>query len=149
MGWDAAYDLWTDDWTNETMIWNQWAGDNSYWAQCANNQVSGGCGTEPGVAVTLDGVPYHFLANGPTNSNGTPIPCTTAMKPSANTCSSATARCRPARLTSWRLGSGKWRTATPRPATCPRSSSTASNQLHQRHGDVPDDGPVLQPELGA
>src|SRR5208282_196428 len=22
-GWDAAYDLWTDDWTNETMIWNQ------------------------------------------------------------------------------------------------------------------------------
>ena len=75
-GWDAAYDLWTDNWTNETMIWNQWAGDNAYWAQCANNEVSGGCGTEPGVALTLDGVPYHFLANGPTNANGTPIPCT-------------------------------------------------------------------------
>ena len=75
-GWDAAYDLWTDNWTNETMIWNQWAGNNAYWAQCANNEVSGGCGTEPGVALTLDGVPYHFLANGPTNANGTPIPCT-------------------------------------------------------------------------
>ena len=77
-GWDAAYDLWTDNWTNETMIWNQWAGDNAYWAQCANNEVSGGCGTEPGVALTLGGVPYHFLANGPTNANGTPIPCTAA-----------------------------------------------------------------------
>jgi len=75
-GWDAAYDLWTDNWTNETMVWNQWAGNNAYWAQCANNEVSGGCGTEPGVALTLDGVPYHFLANGPTNANGTPIPCT-------------------------------------------------------------------------
>jgi hypothetical protein len=77
-GWDAAYDLWTDNWTNETMIWNQWAGDNAYWAECANNEISGGCGTEPGVAVTLDGVPYHFLANGPTNARGDPIPCTTA-----------------------------------------------------------------------
>ncbi len=75
-GWDAAYDLWTDNWTNETMIWNQWAGSNAYWAQCANNEISGGCGTEPGVALSLDGVPYHFLANGPTNANGTPIPCT-------------------------------------------------------------------------
>jgi hypothetical protein len=77
-GWDAAYDLWTDNWTNETMIWNQWAGDNDYWAECANNEISGGCGTEPGVAVTLDGVAYHFLANGPTNASGDPIPCTTA-----------------------------------------------------------------------
>ncbi len=77
-GWDAAYDLWTDNWTNETMIWNQWAGGNAYWAQCANNQLSGGCGTEPGVALTLNGVPYHFLANGPTNANGTPVPCTSA-----------------------------------------------------------------------
>ena len=22
--WDAGYDLWTDNWTNETMVWNQW-----------------------------------------------------------------------------------------------------------------------------
>jgi hypothetical protein len=50
--WDAAYDLWTDNWKNETMIWNQWAGAQSYWPGKAT------------IAVTLDGVPYHFLANG-------------------------------------------------------------------------------------
>jgi hypothetical protein len=50
--WDAAYDLWTDNWAHETMIWNQWAGAQSYWA------------TQAKTAVTLDGVPYHFIANG-------------------------------------------------------------------------------------
>ena len=76
-GWDAAYDLWTNNWSNETMIWNQWAGSNAFWANCANAANSTTfCGTEQGVALTLDGVPYHFLANGPQNANGTPIPCT-------------------------------------------------------------------------
>lgn len=74
-GWDAAYDLWTNNWSNETMIWNQWQGDNSYWALCANSTNSKSyCGVgQQGVAVTLAGVPYHFLANGPNNT-----PCTTA-----------------------------------------------------------------------
>ena len=51
-GWDAAYDLWTNNWTNETMIWNQWAGDNSYWPSQAT------------ISLTLDGVPYKFYDNG-------------------------------------------------------------------------------------
>jgi len=51
-GWDAAYDLWTNNWTNETMIWNQWAGGNGYWPSQAT------------TSLTLDGVPYHFLCNG-------------------------------------------------------------------------------------
>ena len=51
-GWDAAYDLWTNNWTNETMIWNQWAGSQSYWPGQAK------------IALKLDGVPYHFYANG-------------------------------------------------------------------------------------
>jgi hypothetical protein len=55
-GWDAAYDLWTNNWGHETMIWNQWAGSQSYWPAQANG--SGG------FALTLDGVPYHFFANG-------------------------------------------------------------------------------------
>jgi hypothetical protein len=54
--WDAAYDLWTDNWKHETMIWNQWAGAQSYWPRMAKG--SGG------FALTLDGVPYHFYANG-------------------------------------------------------------------------------------
>jgi hypothetical protein len=55
-GWDAAYDLWTDDWKHETMIWNQWAGSQSYWPAKANGRG--------GFALSLDGVPYHFFANG-------------------------------------------------------------------------------------
>lgn len=51
-GWDAAYDLWTNNYTNETMIWNQWAGSPSYWPGQAK------------IKVKLGGVPYHFLANG-------------------------------------------------------------------------------------
>ncbi len=55
-GWDAGYDLWTDNWAHETMIWNQWAGSQSYWY----TQATG----PNGYALTLDGVPYHFFANG-------------------------------------------------------------------------------------
>jgi hypothetical protein len=50
--WDAAYDLWLNDWGKEIMIWNEWAGGQAYW---------------PGQsiqALTLDGVPYHFYKNG-------------------------------------------------------------------------------------
>ena len=50
--WDAAYDLWLNNWSIEVMIWNQWAGAQGYW---------------PGVAtqtLTLDGVPYRFYKNG-------------------------------------------------------------------------------------
>jgi hypothetical protein len=50
--WDAAYDLWLNNWSTEIMIWNQWAGAQAYW---------------PGVAkqtLTLDGVPYRFYNNG-------------------------------------------------------------------------------------
>jgi hypothetical protein len=54
--WDAGYDLWTNNWSNETMIWNQWAGSQAFWPQQANG--SGG------AALTLAGVPYHFFANG-------------------------------------------------------------------------------------
>jgi len=50
--WDAAYDLWTNNWTNETMIWNEWSGNASYWPSQAK------------TALTIGGVPYHFLANG-------------------------------------------------------------------------------------
>jgi hypothetical protein len=50
-GWDAAYDLWTDDWKNETMIWNQWAGSSDYWPEKAT------------IAVTLGGVGYTFYPN--------------------------------------------------------------------------------------
>jgi hypothetical protein len=73
-GWDAAYDLWTDNWTNETMVWNQWAGDNSFWADCAAAaDPESYCGVPQNAAVTIDGVGYHFLANGPSNTD-----CTTA-----------------------------------------------------------------------
>jgi hypothetical protein len=50
-GWDAGYDLWTDDWKNETMIWNQWAGSNDFWPKKAT------------IAVTLGGVGYTFYPN--------------------------------------------------------------------------------------
>lgn len=55
-GWDAGYDLWTDNWAHETMIWNQWAGTQAFWPSQANGPN--------GFALTLDGVPYHFYANG-------------------------------------------------------------------------------------
>ena len=50
--WDAAYDLWLNNWSIEIMIWNQWAGAQGYW---------------PGIAtqtLTVDGVPYRFYKNG-------------------------------------------------------------------------------------
>jgi hypothetical protein len=51
-GWDAAYDLWLNNWSTEIMIWNQWAGAQSYWPDQAT------------TAVTLDGVGYKFYNNG-------------------------------------------------------------------------------------
>lgn len=73
-GWDAAYDLWTNDWTNETMIWTSWAGSNAFWADCASAaDPETYCGVQQNAAVTLDGVGYHFLANGPSGTN-----CTTS-----------------------------------------------------------------------
>lgn len=50
--WDAAYDLWLNNWGTEIMIWNEWNGGPGYWPQQAT------------TAVTLNGVPYHFLNNG-------------------------------------------------------------------------------------
>jgi hypothetical protein len=50
--WDAAYDLWLNNWSTEVMIWNQWAGAQAYWPSQAT------------TALTLDGVPYHFYNNG-------------------------------------------------------------------------------------
>lgn len=50
--WDAGYDLWTNNWTNETMIWNQWAGSQAYWYQQAK------------TTLTLNGVAYKFIDNG-------------------------------------------------------------------------------------
>ena len=54
--WDAAYDIWLNNWSKEIMIWNQWNGGQSFWPSQANG--SGG------FALTLDGVPYHFFDNG-------------------------------------------------------------------------------------
>jgi hypothetical protein len=58
---DAAYDLWTDNWTNETMIWNQYGGTQDYWVQCAEPGADqNDCGDYVG-AVTLAGASYHVL----------------------------------------------------------------------------------------
>ncbi|MEI9914278.1 MAG: hypothetical protein WDN66_04890 [Candidatus Saccharibacteria bacterium] len=68
--WDAAYDLWTDDWSNETMVWNQWAGTEDYWGSCAepgsaqNTCVGDGGASSNSQAATINGVAYHFLALG-------------------------------------------------------------------------------------
>jgi hypothetical protein len=51
-GWDAAYDLWLNNWSIEIMIWNQWAGGQSYWP----NQAT--------TSVTLGGAGYTFYNNG-------------------------------------------------------------------------------------
>jgi hypothetical protein len=51
-GWDAAYDLWLNNWSTEIMIWNQWAGSNAHWPEQAT------------TSLTLDGVPYTFYDNG-------------------------------------------------------------------------------------
>lgn len=54
--WDAGYDLWSNGWSNETMVWNQWSGTQAFWPTLA--------GGTSGTAVTLGGVAYRFLANG-------------------------------------------------------------------------------------
>ena len=78
-GWDAGYDLWTDNWTNETMVWNQWAGTDGYWAGCAQAaDPESYCGMPQNAALTIDGVGYTFLANGPGGSTN----CTTANESS-------------------------------------------------------------------
>jgi hypothetical protein len=59
--WDAGYDLWTDNWSNETMVWNQYAGAQSYWY-------------DQGTPVTIGGVQYHFVDNG----NCEPVRCSGA-----------------------------------------------------------------------
>jgi hypothetical protein len=51
-GWDAAYDLWLNNWSTEIMIWNEWSGAQSYWPGQAT------------TSVTLGGVPYTFVNNG-------------------------------------------------------------------------------------
>ena len=57
---DSAYDLWTDNWKNETMIWNQYGGTQTFWSSCAEAPASSvaDCGHQS-YAVTLSGVPYH------------------------------------------------------------------------------------------
>lgn len=71
--WDATFDIWTDNWTGETEIWNDSSGgDNGqeYWYNCAepgaeqNDCVGGGGAASNSQAMMLGGVPYHFLALG-------------------------------------------------------------------------------------
>jgi hypothetical protein len=50
--WNAAYDIWMNDWSKEVMIWNEWNGGPGYWP------------TQAKTAVVLAGVPYHFANNG-------------------------------------------------------------------------------------
>jgi hypothetical protein len=51
-GWDAGYDMWMTNYTDDTMIWNQWSGSNAYWPAQAT------------IAATLGGVGYKFYNNG-------------------------------------------------------------------------------------
>jgi Carboxypeptidase regulatory-like domain len=50
--WDAAYDLWLNNWGTEIMIWNEWAGTQLYWPPSGAQ------------ALNLNGLPYHFYNNG-------------------------------------------------------------------------------------
>jgi hypothetical protein len=50
--WDAAYDLWLNNWGTEIMIWNQWTGTQLFWP------------SDKSITVDLDGVPYWFQNNG-------------------------------------------------------------------------------------
>jgi hypothetical protein len=50
--WNAAYDLWLDDFGTEVMIWNNWTMNWQYWWD-----------TYDGVQVTIDGVAYHAYKN--------------------------------------------------------------------------------------
>jgi hypothetical protein len=70
-GWagDAAYDLWTNNWGSETMVWNDTRGTQTYWSNCAESG-SNPCGLpQAPVAVTLGGVAYHFFSYGAPGSN--------------------------------------------------------------------------------
>jgi hypothetical protein len=49
--WDAAYDLWLNNFGTEIMIWNEYTGTNLYYQG-------------QGTPVTLGGVPYHLLNSG-------------------------------------------------------------------------------------
>ncbi len=50
--WNAAYDLWLDDYGTEVMVWNNWTMNWQYWYR-----------TNGGVDVTIDGVLYHAYRN--------------------------------------------------------------------------------------
>ena len=51
--WNAAYDLWLDDWSTEVMVWNSWTMHWQYWY-----------GVYGGEQVTIDGVVYHAYTSG-------------------------------------------------------------------------------------
>lgn len=72
-GWsgDAAYDLWTNNWQHELMLWQDVRGTQTYWSNCAEPGPDfNTCGlANAPIAVTLDGVPYHFFSYGTKGSN--------------------------------------------------------------------------------
>jgi hypothetical protein len=51
--WNAAYDLWLDNFGTEVMVWNTWTMNWQYWY-----------GVYDGVQVTIDGVAYAAYYNG-------------------------------------------------------------------------------------
>lgn len=51
--WNAAFDLWLDNYGTEVMIWNNWTMNWQYWYS-----------TYKGVTVTIDGVTYAAYNNG-------------------------------------------------------------------------------------
>ncbi len=51
--WDAAYDLWLDNYGTEVMVWNNWTMNWQYWWN-----------TDRGTTATIDGVAYHAYTNG-------------------------------------------------------------------------------------
>lgn len=51
--WNAAYDLWLDNFGTEVMIWNTWTMNWRYWY-----------GVYGGEQVTIDGVVYYAYTNG-------------------------------------------------------------------------------------
>jgi hypothetical protein len=51
--WNAAYDLWLDNYSTEVMIWNTWTMNWRYWY-----------GVHRGEMVTIDGVTYAAYTNG-------------------------------------------------------------------------------------
>ena len=74
--WDAAYDLWTNNWRDETMVWNQWTGTEDFWGNCAEPGPSQNtCGEQPAQAASIDGVGYHFLALGSNCAAATEANC--------------------------------------------------------------------------